>query len=56
MAVASVMEVINRGYDLSLADALHLEAVHFAKTCATKDKQEGVAAFLAKRQAEFKGE
>lgn len=56
LAVASVMEVINRGYDLSLADALHLEAVHFAKTCATKDKQEGVAAFLAKRQAEFKGE
>ncbi|MDI9818596.1 MULTISPECIES: enoyl-CoA hydratase/isomerase family protein [unclassified Legionella] len=56
LAVASVMEVIDRGYDMSLTDALHLEAVHFAKVCASEDKQEGVGAFLAKRQAEFKGE
>ncbi|ASQ46309.1 enoyl-CoA hydratase/isomerase family protein [Legionella clemsonensis] len=56
LAVTSVMEVINHGYDLSLTDALHLEAVHFAKVCATADKQEGVAAFLAKRKADFQGE
>ena len=56
LAIASVMEVIDHGYDLSLADALHLEAVHFAKVCASKDKKEGVTAFLTKRQAEFKGE
>lgn len=55
LAIASVMEVIDHGYDLSLTDALHLEAVHFAKVCASEDKQEGVAAFLAKRQAKFKG-
>jgi enoyl-CoA hydratase len=55
IAIASVMEVIDRGYDLSLTDALHLEAVHFAKACASEDKQEGVAAFLAKRQAKFLG-
>ncbi|KTD06716.1 enoyl-CoA hydratase/isomerase family protein [Legionella jamestowniensis] len=56
LALASVMEAIDHGYDLSLTDALHLEAVHFAKVCATADKQEGVAAFLAKRKANFKGE
>lgn len=56
LAVAGVMEVIDRGYDMSLGDALHLEAVHFAKTCATADKQEGVSAFLGKRAAAFKGE
>lgn len=55
LAVSSTMEVINHGYDLSLAEALHLEAVHFAKVCASKDKNEGVAAFLEKRKAEFKG-
>lgn len=56
LAIASVMEVIDHGYDLSLTDALHLEAIHFAKTCATTDKQEGVAAFLGKRTAHFSGE
>jgi enoyl-CoA hydratase len=55
LAVAGVMEVIDHGYDMSLTDALHLEAVHFAKTCASYDKAEGVGAFLEKRQAQFKG-
>lgn len=55
LAVAAVMEVIDHGYDLSLTDALHLEAIHFAKVCASEDKQEGVAAFLDKRAAQFKG-
>ncbi|CAM4501155.1 MAG: Short-chain-enoyl-CoA hydratase [Legionella sp.] len=54
-AIAGVMEVIDHGYDLSLTDALHLEAIHFAKTCASEDKQEGVSAFLSKRPAQFKG-
>lgn len=55
LAISGVMEVIDHGYDLSLSDALHLEAVHFAKVCASADKKEGVAAFLAKRTAEFTG-
>ncbi|CAM2976096.1 enoyl-CoA hydratase/isomerase family protein [Legionella worsleiensis] len=56
LAIAGVMEVIDHGYDLSLQEALHLEAIHFAKVCATQDKTEGVAAFLGKRPAVFKGE
>ncbi len=55
LAIAGIMASIDRGYDMSLSDALHLEAIHFAKTCATADKAEGVAAFLEKRPAQFKG-
>jgi enoyl-CoA hydratase len=55
LAIRGVMEAIDHGFDLSLDDALHLEAVHFSKACASKDKQEGVDAFLNKRQAQFKG-
>lgn len=55
LAIQGVMQVIDHGYDLSLTDALHLEAVHFSKVCATEDKTEGVSAFLEKRQAHFKG-
>lgn len=56
LAVQAVMEVIDYGYDLSLTEALHLEALQFAKTCASLDKQEGTAAFFARRNPVFKGE
>jgi enoyl-CoA hydratase len=55
-ALKSVMATIDRGFDLSLDDAFELEAVHFGLCCATRDKQEGVSAFLEKRAAEFCGE
>jgi enoyl-CoA hydratase len=55
IALSSIMEVIDHGYDMSLPDAQHLEAVHFAKICATHDKTEGIDAFLGKRAPLFKG-
>lgn len=55
LAITGVMEVIEHGYDLSLDEALHLEAMHFSKVCASQDKQEGVDAFLTKRQPQFTG-
>ena len=39
LAIAGVMEVIDYGYDLSLTDALHLEAIHFAKYVQLKIKK-----------------
>ena len=56
VALKSVMTVIDHGYNLSLDDALLLEAAHFGLCCTTKDKQEGVDAFLEKRAAQFCGE
>jgi enoyl-CoA hydratase len=49
LAIRSCIETVNAGYDLPLAAALELEAARFGLACATKDKAEGTAAFLAKR-------
>ncbi|GAB4392265.1 MAG: enoyl-CoA hydratase-related protein [Gammaproteobacteria bacterium] len=56
LAIRSVMEVIDQGFDMPLPEALELEALHFGLTCATQDKTEGVNAFLAKRNARFVGQ
>jgi enoyl-CoA hydratase len=55
LAVQYAMEAVNRGFDLSLADGLFLEATLFGVCCATEDKKEGTTAFLEKRAAQFKG-
>jgi len=55
IAIASILKTIVQGNDMPIEPALELEALHFAKTCASLDKAEGVQAFLAKRRANFKG-
>lgn len=55
VALGCIMTAINQGYDLPMTQALQLEAEQFANCCDTKDKQEGVNAFIEKRHAVFTG-
>ena len=56
LAVAKAKELIHRGADLPLDDANDMEKAAFAKMFETADQREGMAAFLAKRPAQFKGQ
>jgi len=55
LAVQYCMEAVNKGMEMTLPEALYLEAVLFAMACSTEDKREGTTAFLEKRPAQFKG-
>lgn len=54
-AIKHVLHTIDAGYDMSLDEAMDLEASRFALCCATEDKTIGTQAFIAKSPAEFKG-
>lgn len=56
LAVAAAKKVIADGEGLPLADANALEVKAFAGCFASADQTEGMAAFLDKRDADFKGE
>lgn len=56
VALRSIINVIDQGYNLPLEQALDLEAAYFGICCNTADKREGVAAFIEKRAAVFSGE
>ena len=55
LAVAHCIELVDRGYDITLDEALAYEATAFGLLAATEDKREGTRAFLEKRAAAFKG-
>ncbi len=55
LAIRSVLECVDTGYDLAVDEALLLEANHFGLLSATADMREGTAAFLAKRKPSFAG-
>ena len=54
-AVRATKRAIQRGLDLQIRDAAHLEAFAQAETLATDDAREGIAALLAKRPPAFTG-
>ncbi len=55
LAIAAILEAVNRGADLPLEDAIALEAKLFARLCGTDDMREGARAFLEKRAPHFTG-
>jgi enoyl-CoA hydratase len=55
LALAHCIEAVDRGLDMSLDDAIALEASFFGLLSATADMAEGTKAFLEKRPASFTG-
>ncbi|KAL3899582.1 MAG: hypothetical protein SGCHY_001945 [Lobulomycetales sp.] len=49
-------EAVNKSYETSLNEGLHLERRLFHSTFATEDRKEGMMAFLEKRAPNFKDE
>ena len=56
LAVAAVKRLVHEGQSTTLEHALRLEQASFGLLFGTQDQREGMAAFLAKRKAEFKGQ
>jgi enoyl-CoA hydratase/carnithine racemase len=55
LAVKFVLEAVNHGMEMPLAEGLFLEASLFGLCCATEDMKEGTRAFLEKRPPKFTG-
>ena len=55
LALAQCIEVVNRGADISIEEAMALEASAFAMLASTEDMREGTSAFLEKRAPAFRG-
>ena len=55
LGVAACKVAANKGGDLSIADGLNLEADLNGLLFSTADKNEGVSAFIEKRDAKFTG-
>jgi enoyl-CoA hydratase len=55
LALAQCIEVVNRGADITLDEALAHEAAAFALLAGTEDAREGTSAFLEKRAPAFRG-
>lgn len=55
LAVTECLRAVREGAELPLLEALQLESEIFGGLCATRDKSEGVEAFLSKRKPVWTG-
>jgi len=55
LSLAFIKRAVYRGMQMDLASALDFEALLVTTIYGTEDKQEGITAFLQKREANFKG-
>jgi|Wag4MinimDraft_11_1082651.scaffolds.fasta_scaffold05408_2 enoyl-CoA hydratase len=56
LAVSLAKQTIDKGFNLSLDEALTIEATSFSILFSTKDQKEGMKAFFDKKDPEFRGE
>ncbi len=54
IAIGTAKKAINVGYDIPTKTAIQLEIETFTAAFASKDKEEGMKAFLEKRKPNFK--
>lgn len=55
VAMRYIIDAVNKGLDMPLAEAQTFEATLFGLVASTEDMREGTKAFLEKRKAEFRG-
>jgi enoyl-CoA hydratase len=55
LAVGMILEAVQHGMEMNLAEGLQLEENLFGVICSTEDMREGTTAFLEKRPANFTG-
>ncbi|WP_083097086.1 enoyl-CoA hydratase [Pseudophaeobacter leonis] len=54
LTAVAVKEAVNRSYELTLSEGMLFERRAFHSMFATEDQKEGMAAFLEKREAQFR--
>uniref|UniRef100_A0A8C5D7H1 3-hydroxyisobutyryl-CoA hydrolase n=1 Tax=Gouania willdenowi TaxID=441366 RepID=A0A8C5D7H1_GOUWI len=56
IAVRMAKEAINRGVEVDISSAMAIERICYARVIPTRDRQEGMAAFIEKRPPCYTGE